>query len=358
MGGEWSEAMYEQVQADVAALAEDSGDPGKFMGGIVRLCAHDFMDYKAGAWPRGGPKGCVQFDDDENAGLSDIWADGTALKDLYDADYAPLGVTIADFWVAAANGAIAHSSGGILVPSFVWGRADAAECKYNALRLPGAHSCSEVERVFIENMRFTWRQATALMGAHTIGHASSNHVGNWVEPAELTAVFDNKLFERDWVPNAVAADGLAHDWTWGTTESGPKNIMLTTDVCLFYDVETIDGTRECCTAADLPESGCDAFAEAQCPKVTAGSASRLDGVEAVIEYAEDNDYWLFEFHEAWTAATTIGLKKQLYAPVAECTPGGFVPPTEAPTAACSDDASWRARRPSKGATRRFTCGTC
>ncbi|KAJ1444202.1 hypothetical protein M885DRAFT_581383, partial [Pelagophyceae sp. CCMP2097] len=116
--------MYKQLQSDVAVLAEASEDSARFLGGIVRLCAHDFMDYMAHPpnvdpkdpnsplEPQGGSQGCIQFLEPDNVGLSDIWTvetvdalgnvvvPGTELWRLYDLNYKPFGVTIADFWVA------------------------------------------------------------------------------------------------------------------------------------------------------------------------------------------------------------------------------------------------------------------
>lgn len=166
-------ANYNDIRNDIVAIANqltNNRDKGHFFGGIVRLAAHDFMDFDRNAVNKGGPDGCLDFAHPENAGLPDLWCDNPAacpFKALYDNRYSF--ISQADFWVASANGVVQHTSGGAVVLPFQWGRVDTTVCVESSSRLPRASGCSQVEATFIDRMGLTWRDAVALMGAHTLG---------------------------------------------------------------------------------------------------------------------------------------------------------------------------------------------
>lgn len=160
----------------------------------------------------------------------------------------------ADFWVAAANGVIQASSltsnqrpNGLELP-FRWGRVDNDSCLESSERLPEPHGCSEVETTFIDRMGLSWRDAVALLGAHTLGRGDINfsgHDGTWVDSDQESTVFDKRFYEevlrRAWIPRQTNA-GL--DWTWGGNNRGV--MMLNTDICLFYDIPE-ETDPNCCT---------------------------------------------------------------------------------------------------------------
>jgi len=76
----------------------------------------------------------------------------------------------ADFWVAIGNAAIkAASPNQALDLPFRYGRNTTDSCSFAIGRLPLANSCDDVEGVFLDRMGLSWRDATALLGAHTIG---------------------------------------------------------------------------------------------------------------------------------------------------------------------------------------------
>lgn len=164
------------------------------MGGIVRLAAHDFMDYNQNdAINPYGPDGCFDAAHPGNAGLpEDIWCytGQCVLTTLYNAKYSPVGITRADFWIASANAVIRQLSVNNtldLRDTFVWGRQDRASCPGSGQRLPTPMGCDQVENVFIRRMGLGWRDAVALMGAHTIGRGDasfSGHHGSWVDTDE------------------------------------------------------------------------------------------------------------------------------------------------------------------------------
>ena len=167
---------YDAIDEDVASLAAaflDNESRSHFLGGIVRLAAHDFLDYNINDNSY-GPDGCVDFSNPSNAGLDTIWCDGCDLTQVYNNNYSH--ISKADFWVAAANAVIRQtSSGGLnLKDSFVWGRVDQSSCPDSAPRLPAATGCSEVEDVFLNRLGLTLTDAVALIGAHTLGKGDAN----------------------------------------------------------------------------------------------------------------------------------------------------------------------------------------
>ena len=185
-------ALCEQIQAEVAEIGNNlnanNGDRGRFYGGILRLAAHDFMDFdrNAVADEQEGSDGCLIFTEEDNIGLEATWVgEGDtlvpAIQALYESIYEPMGMSRADYWVAIANAVVkAASPNQILDLPFRYGRHTSEDCSFSIGRQPKANGCSDVEEVFINRMGVTWRDATALMGGHTLGAGSaSTHVGIW-----------------------------------------------------------------------------------------------------------------------------------------------------------------------------------
>lgn len=174
----FSAQTYDDIDADIANLADaftDNVTKGFFLGGLVRLAAHDFLDYNINATTGAyGPDGCIDFASPENAGLDQIWCDECDLTAIWEASYSH--ISRADFWVAAANAVIRQtSSDGLdLKDSFVWGRVDRDVCANSAERLPAATSCAEVEEVFLDRLGLSYTDAVALIGAHTLGRGDAD----------------------------------------------------------------------------------------------------------------------------------------------------------------------------------------
>ena len=165
-----------------------------FLGGIVRLVAHDFMDFNINdeGIPMGSD-GCIDMDHPDNSGLpQDVWCDnGCPLTEVYNSNFSHL--SRADFWVAAANAVIRIASNNELdlKDTYVSGRVDAESCVDQGLRLPAASGCDAVEGVFVDRLGLTRTDAVALLGAHTIGRgdqAFSGHHGIWVDTEAQSVV--------------------------------------------------------------------------------------------------------------------------------------------------------------------------
>lgn len=172
-----SSSVYDAIDVDIANLKSTITDVNKrvhFLGGIVRLVAHDFMDYDRNnvTFPM-GPDGCVNVTHFSNKGLNDIWCNDCPLTLLHSEKYSH--ISKADFWIASANAVIRQTSvenALDLKKTFRWGRKDAASCPGAADRLPRASSCTFVETVFLTRMGLSWKDAVVLMGAHTLGRGT------------------------------------------------------------------------------------------------------------------------------------------------------------------------------------------
>jgi hypothetical protein len=171
-------STYEAIDGDIATLRENIADAkarSRFLGGIVRLAAHDFMDYDGDSGDPMGPDGCFDPGHPSNAGLpEEVWCADCALKSLHDGRYSH--VSRADFWIAAANAVIRQTSIDNALDmrdAFAWGRKDADACAGSGDRLPTPSGCDQVERVLLGRIGLTWADAVALLGAHTLGGGSN-----------------------------------------------------------------------------------------------------------------------------------------------------------------------------------------
>lgn len=100
-------ARYYDIYVEVATIAESITDPveqSHFLGGIVRLVAHDFMDFDQNDDDEMGSDGCLDWTNLNNAGLNTIWHEGSDLFRLWRGKYSD--ISWADFWIIVANGVI------------------------------------------------------------------------------------------------------------------------------------------------------------------------------------------------------------------------------------------------------------
>jgi hypothetical protein len=318
-------ATYDAIDADIQELRSriDSSDEPRaahFVGGIVRLAAHDFMDYDPSKREVMGSDGCYDAAHPNNAGLQSIWctSGGCELTTLHETKYAH--ISRADFWIASANAVIRQTSNNNeldLIDTFRWGRRDLDFCAGSGGRLPTPARCTRVEDVF-GRMGLSWRDTVALLGAHTLGRGSRNfsgHHGTWVDSNADARIFDksyfSELLDNTWRmrnEGGPANGGPPQDWTTG--RDGTDRMMLNTDICLAYDIDDqINGGPPCCTTTSVNDNECPIVnmnERDMCPMYTENS-SRYPALESVMDFYDGNDANFYNaFSTAWEMATTVG----------------------------------------------------
>jgi len=344
-------------------------------GCVLRMAGHDFMDFRSGVG--GGSDGCVDFSDGDNAGLDVCLYQGTfgvSIADAY-ASYCTT-VSLADFLVISAEAVIGVTRQNVLATDstrsaldlrsqFKYGRTTSTSCSSSNGVLPNPEkSCSDVQRVFVTNLGLTWSQAAALMGVHSLGKAHKEFSGydGWWSSAAGARKFDNDYFigmvGKGWKPEkAVGGNAAKNQWTrsdpGASSSTLGKEMMLDTDMCLFYTQDTV-GTQlaaasatACCAwtsngpgatalASNEPANtmcGVDSTAynlltfgqkRAQCcgsaRDTDCGSARNPAGSASadVLSFANSETTWLTTFKTAWAKATSNGFAS-LQTPLAPTT---------------------------------------
>ncbi|KAL7476864.1 hypothetical protein ACHAW6_002698 [Cyclotella cf. meneghiniana] len=321
----FDKSTYYAIDHDIEAIAsgiDNEDDLVHFYGGIVRLVAHDFMDYDRNSDTPMGTDGCIDWGHEVNLGLwGSIWCDDCDLTKLYNDKYSQL--SKADFWVAAANAVIRNLSVDKtldMVDTFLWGRKDADSCPGQGDRVPTGSGCREIEDVFLDAMGLNWRDAVALLGAHTIGKAHadfSGHDGYWMPTAVDSLVFDKQYYEelvrRPWRAHNIGAKEEDFIASTEMTHKEPQ-LMLKTDMCLWFDT---DNYYPCCSRSNRYFNGqnwCDweeKLSDSECTRYDTDN-SRMEAVKTVVEFLggprpnENNGPFYKSFASAWFKATTNG----------------------------------------------------
>ncbi|KAL7518705.1 hypothetical protein ACHAWX_003515 [Stephanocyclus meneghinianus] len=311
----FTSSLYDEIDSDISLLKftiSNHIERSHFLGGIVRLAAHDFMDYNRFSSVPYGPDGCFDPDHEANMGLpQSVWCTSCLLRGLYEAKYQH--ISRADFWIASANAVIRQTSLNNtldLKETFTWGRVDTESCPGSGNRVPSPNRCSEVEDTFLGRMGLEWADAVALLGAHSIGRGSadnSGHEGVWVDNADDAMVFDKQyyeeLFNNAWHPRNMGQS--VQDWTLDVVDPENPRMMLNTDLCLVYDIESVN--NNCCTR----EGECTTYRARQCP-IYSEQDSRRQAANAVVNYiggsmdSTNNEPFYTAFTAAWVKATNLG----------------------------------------------------
>lgn len=171
-------------------LALRANERGDFVGAVIRLAFHDAAEFDQTASDTLRFDGCINLADAGNNGLGPTIA---TLETMWRPHCAF--ISRADYWYLAAKAVLetvtTNSPADFAIP-FTYGREDVAACTYSDFtdlelsRLPGAeHGMDELERVFVTQMGLTLRDATALIGAHTLGRAQAA-ISGYNGPWELT----------------------------------------------------------------------------------------------------------------------------------------------------------------------------
>lgn len=136
----------------------------------LRLYNCNTQDHDHAADNKMGMDGCLDWNSDSNSGLSSIWNEHSPLFQLHRDHYPD--ISRPDFWVISAGAIVRQASidnALDLENTFYWGRNEVDSCPEAASRLPSTENCQQVEGVFLERMGLKWKDAVALLGAHTMG---------------------------------------------------------------------------------------------------------------------------------------------------------------------------------------------
>merc|ERR1719482_2413758 len=256
--------------------AEDC-EQSHWAGCVLRLAAHDFMDYTLGS---GGADGCVSFDDPDNAGLNDCFVGGSDVIGLHQVyrNFCTK-ISLADFLVISAEAVMNITRDNVLKVDpdrqaldfrsrFKYGRVTQKQCDASFGGMPDAEKgCTAVKQNLLTPLNLTWSQAAALMGGHTIGGASlgnSGYTGRWKE-ANATRLFDNGYFTslvlKGWSPvKGVMGNSLKNAWRRADIGADETNkgyeMMLDSDMCLYHSLYFHESDPRKFHAATAHAQGC------------------------------------------------------------------------------------------------------
>lgn len=259
----------------------------------VRLNFHDCV---------GGCNGCLNVEDVENAGLADIIAD---LDSVYTENGYDSVLSRADFWAlggmysvdkAITNANDECDAEDCEVPDsglvFQWGRVDCDTAPYTDSDdgLPSATmGHDDVMGFFATEFGFDANETVALMGAHTLGKASSGNSGFsgvWINGEG--DMFNNEYYKRlvdsdlDWKHRDATRNTNTTHWQWNVPGS---TFMLDVDVCLYKDIIVDDDGKSSCDFS------------------TCEDAPTASAVEA---FAASNDVWIPAFTSVYTKMLAHG----------------------------------------------------
>jgi len=262
---------------------------GSALPTAVRLSFHDCV---------GGCDGCLNVNNHDNAGLADLVA---SLDTLYLANGYDTLLSRADFWALAGVYAVDKTielnnddcdEDDCEVPDsglvFQWGRTDCDTAPYTDVDvgLPSALlDHANVMSFFAGEFGFDDNETVALLGAHTLGRASSDNSGfsgTWINGE---ANFFNNEYYKKLADSSLTwrhRDAGTDNWQWNV----PGEVfMLNVDVALYKDI----------LVNSVGESSCDFTTCAAAPTATAVDA-----------FAASNAAWITEFTKVYTKMLAHG----------------------------------------------------
>merc|ERR1711935_120359 len=286
---------------------------------IVRLSFHDCV---------GGCDGCINIDNDSNAGLDDAI---DIMEDVYTTVKADgIVITRADLWAIGGRAAADYGMEGMPnhkdydssqtwrtvvqawvspFPTFKTGRVDcdsATDDGYTTDEhvFPSAHdNFNTVMPYFTSEFGFTNDQTVAIMGAHTYGGMdtdNSGYDGAWVTGDERNTfdgtVYYNMMIDPQFTfrSRSLATNGTGDDarplYSARDQDGEQTGNFIVSDFAMVYDfeVEDVDRFADCEVTADAP---------------TCTPASTYD---TVVSFSLDNDLWLTAYYEAYDLMTSDG----------------------------------------------------
>merc|ERR1711970_929941 len=262
---------------------------GSTLPTAVRLSFHDCV---------GGCDGCLNVNNHDNAGLADLVA---SLDTLYLANSYDSLLSRADFWALAGVYAVDKTielnnddceEDDCEVPDsglvFQWGRTDCDTAPFTDVDvgLPSALlNHSNVMSFFTNEFGSDDNETVALLGAHTLGRASSENSGfsgTWIVGE---ANFFNNEYYKKLVDSSLSwrhRDAGSDNWQWNVQG---EVFMLNVDVALYKDILV------------------DSVGESSCGFTTCVNSPTATAVQA---FAASNDVWITEFSKVFTKMLAHG----------------------------------------------------
>jgi len=262
---------------------------GSTLPTAVRLAFHDCV---------GGCDGCLNVNNPDNAGLADLV---DSLDTVYTTNGYDTVLSRSDFWALAGVYAVDKTielnnddcdEDDCAVPDsglvFQWGRTDCDTAPHTDVdvHLPSALlNHSSVITFFANEFGFDENETVALLGAHTLGRASTDNSGfsgTWIVGE---ANFFNNEYYKKLVDSGLTwrhRDAGTDNWQWNVQG---EVFMLNVDVALYKDILV------------------DSVGESSCDFTTCADAPTATVVEA---FAASNDVWISEFTKVFTKMQAHG----------------------------------------------------
>ena len=288
-----------------AATERTKDDVGRaaIVASMVRLAFHDAAPFSR-LDNTGGPNGCVDFADRDNAGLEAIVQTMLALKAKL---LMSSGITmsLADLYQYSALVAVWCSlpsleKGGsktVMDFPFKYGRTDAATCDHtkDTGRMPDSEKAYAEVHALANRWGMSMQHMSALMGAHALGTTKTANSGYSTPlPAGSGGGYGGAGVTGQWVNTNAALNGQTYYallikfiWKRQTSANGLRHsfvsdgtlitqtLMLNTDISILYnagdDATITDGTMTCkpagITNAALPAGRgfCGVISATNCP---------------------------------------------------------------------------------------------
>merc|ERR1711915_1118620 len=256
-----SSTQVESIKRKIRTVVQGSTLPT-----AVRLSFHDCV---------GGCDGCLNVDNPDNAGLADIVA---SLEEVYiDNGYDSV-LSRADFWALAGVYAVDKTI-----------ELNNADCDEDDCLPSATLGHADVMSFFANEFGFDDNETVALLGAHTLGRASSDNSGFsgvWIngEANFFNNEYYKKLVDSDltWRHRDASTNAETTNWQWNVPQTA---FMLNVDVALYKDIQV------------------DSDGKSSCDFDTCASAPTATAVEA---FAASNDAWISEFSKVFVKMLAHG----------------------------------------------------
>jgi len=268
--------------------------------------------------------GCIELHSNNHGFLEEGAVE--PLEELYIALGLQHKMSRSDFWITAGLLALEYSSGpegindGRHWPNlgFWFGRVDcdiSPDANEGNIRFPGGNdNLHQTEEFFHDILNMSLREAIVNIGAHTLGRprlSTSGFINHWKCASNL---FNNRYYEtlidappreRFWEQFQVPDSNM---WQWGDIRLGNQNMMLNSDMFLFYNMDDyIDNNgRVTCSVFG------DGSGQPLCPLQEEAS-------EIVEEFATNGDQWLWEFAHVYEKMSLTGHHRENMYWVRSCT---------------------------------------